>query len=205
MRIKKFHEFEKYNFFMIFKKKLLQLNPIRKECAIVESKTQKNPRAWFDLLRWFAKFQRKLLTLSQPCPDLVTSEANFMKINENSIFILHFAWMFFWNRKNIVSRRITKSWKFQTFPEKIEIKVQPIEQFIWIKFRGIILMVRSSLQSFSFVCLSSCSQSAGKIFLLEPHSEATRKFPGSKKQFRGPNLTTFICVPKWMKFPKYVP
>ncbi len=123
-----------------------------------------------------------------------------VKINENSIFIFHFAWMFSWNRKNIVSRRITESGKLQTFSEKFEIKVQPVDQFSWIKFRGPIFMV-CSLQSFSFVCLLSCSQSAGKVFPLEPHSEATRTFPGPKKKFRGLTLTPFICVPNFI--PKY--
>jgi hypothetical protein len=42
-----------------------------------------------------------------------------------------------------------------------------------------ILMVWSALQSFSFVCLPTCSQSTGKVFPLGPHSEATRNFPES--------------------------
>jgi hypothetical protein len=33
------------------------------------------------------------------------------------------------NQKNIVSRRITKCGKFQTFSRKIEIKAQPVDQF----------------------------------------------------------------------------
>ncbi len=82
---------------------------------------------------------------------------------------------------NIVSRRILKCGKFQTFSGKFEIKAQPVDQSGWIKFRGFILMVWSSLQSFSFVSLFSCSQSTGKVFPLEPHFEATRKFPGPKK------------------------
>ncbi len=82
------------------------------------------------------------------------------------------------------SRRITDTGKFQTFSGKFIIKAKPLNQFNWIKFRGPILIVWSSLQSFSFVCLPSCSQSAGKIFPLEPHSEATRNFPGPKKNPR---------------------
>jgi hypothetical protein len=43
--------------------------------------------------------------------------------------------------KNIISRRVTESGKFQTFSGKIEIKAQPVDQFGSIKFRGPILMV----------------------------------------------------------------
>jgi hypothetical protein len=89
--------------------------------------------------------------------------------------------MFSWNRKNIVSRRITESGKLQTFSGKIKIKAQPVDQFGWIKFRGPKLMVWSSLQNFRFLCLSIGSQSAGKVFPLEPHFEATRKDIDPKK------------------------
>ncbi len=117
-----------------------------------------------------------------------------VKINENSISIFHFAWMFFWNRKNIVSRRITDSGKFQTFSGKFKIKAKPLDQFSWINFRDPILMVWSSLQSFIFVCLSSCSPSAGKVFPLEPHSEATRNFPGPKKISRAYFDPLHLCT-----------
>jgi hypothetical protein len=89
--------------------------------------------------------------------------------------------MFTLKLKNIVSRRITESGKFQTFSGKIEIKAQPIDLFNWIKFRGPILMVWSSLQNFRFVGLSIGSNSTGQVFPLEPHFEATRNFPGPKK------------------------
>ncbi len=99
-----------------------------------------------------------------------------VKINENPIFIFHFAW----NRKNIVSRRITDSGNFRKF--------QTISDFFFNKSSTNLLnkIPRSyingvKMQSFSFVCLSSCSQSAGKVFPLESHSEVTRNFPGPKK------------------------
>ncbi len=85
------------------------------------------------------------------------------------------------NSWNIVSRRITKSGKFQIFPGKFVIKAQPVDQWSWLKFRGPILMVWTFLRNFRFVDLSSRSQSRCKVFRLEPHFEVTRNFPGPKK------------------------
>jgi hypothetical protein len=48
--------------------------------------------------------------------------------------------MFSWNLGIIFGGRVTESGKFQTFPEKVEIKAEPVDQFSKIKFRGPILM-----------------------------------------------------------------
>ncbi len=58
---------------------------------------------------------------------------------------------------------------------------QPIDQSGWIKFRGPILMMWSSLRNFRFVGLPSRSESRCKVFPLEPHFEATRNDPDPKK------------------------
>jgi hypothetical protein len=73
-------------------------------------------------------------------------------------------------------------------PQK-EIKAQPIDQFIWIKFWGPILMEWSSLQNFSFVDLSNAHSREVKVFLWSPNIETTRKNPDSKK-LRGPILVS---------------
>ncbi len=99
----------------------------------------------------------------------------------------------FLNLKNIVSRRIKECGKIQTFSGKFEIKAQRVDQFVWIKFRGPILMVWSTLHNFRFVGLFIGSQST--VFLLGPHFEATRNFSGPEK-IRGPISVSLICVPK---------
>ncbi len=82
--------------------------------------------------------------------------------------------IFSWNQWNIVSRQVTKSGKFPTFSWKI----WNWSWTNWIKFRGPILMVWSSLWNFRFVGLPNRSQSRCKVFALKPHLEATRKDPG---------------------------
>ncbi len=84
-----------------------------------------------------------------------------------------------------------------TFSEgKFEIKALPIDQFSWIQYRCPILLVWSFLQICSFVWLSSCPRSRGKVFPLELHSEA---FPGSKK-----NPRTYYPIKLW-EIPNYFP
>ncbi len=78
---------------------------------------------------------------------------------------------------------------FRLFPGN-----KPLDQFSWIKFRSPILSVWSFLQSFSFVCLPSCSQPAGKVFPLEPHPEATRNFSGPKKNPRAYFDPLHLCT-----------
>ncbi len=125
---------------------------------------------------------------------------NFFKIDGNSIFVFHFVWNVFLKSKKI--SLVVESQKVENFrlSGKFEIKAQPVDQFSWKKFQSPILIVWSSLQSFSFVCLSSCSQSRGKVFSLEPYSEATRNFPGPKKIQRA-YFDPFTWVPNFI--PKY--
>jgi hypothetical protein len=76
--------------------------------------------------------------------------------------------MFSLNQKNIVSRRITESGKFQTFSGKIWNK-SSASWPICLKFQ--------IYRTFHWLTIHS----TGKVFSLEPHSEATRNFPGPEK------------------------
>ncbi len=107
--------------------------------------------------------------------------------------------IFSWNWKTIVSRRVTKCGKFQTFSGKFEIKAQPVDKFGWIKFRGHLLIVWSGLQNFRIVCLSIGSQSTGKVFPLEPHFETTRNYPGPKKNPRAYFSLLNLCAKFYSK------
>ncbi len=84
---------------------------------------------------------------------------------------------FSWNLWNIVSRRVKKNSKFLTFPGKMEILAQPIDQSSWIKFRGPVLNQQSSLQNFRFPTLSTCSEQTCHKISLGPHFGVTRKDP----------------------------
>jgi hypothetical protein len=63
--------------------------------------------------------------VDQGYPDLVTSEANFIKNLENSMKtqFIHFNWplKFSWTIWNIVSKLIKEISEFPTFPGKIEV------------------------------------------------------------------------------------
>jgi hypothetical protein len=101
---------------------------------------------------------------------------------KTQFFIFHSAWnIFLKSMKNIVRRRIIKCGKFQIFPVKFQIEAQPVDQWRWIKFRGPILMVWSSLRNFIFIGLLSRSQPRYKVFSLEPRFEAIRKDPDPQK------------------------
>ncbi len=52
------------------------------------------------------------------------------------------------------------------------------------------------MQNFSFLGLSSRLEPRSHKISLEPHTEATIKDPDPKK-FRGPLLTSLICVPNF--------
>ncbi len=69
----------------------------------------------------------------------------------------------------------------QTSPGKIKIKVLPIDQLCWIKFRVPEMTEGSSLQNFSFPSFSNRSNSSRHESSSEPNSEATRKDPDPKK------------------------
>jgi hypothetical protein len=73
----------------------------------------------------------------------------------------------------IVSRRINEICNFQTCARKIKFEAQLIDQSCWINFRGPELNQGSSLQNFSFVGLSSRSNSRVHEVSLEPQAKTT--------------------------------
>ncbi len=88
---------------------------------------------------------------------------------------------FSWNLWNIVSRWVKENSKFPTFPGKMEILAQPIDQSSWIKFRGPVLNQQSSLQNFRFPTLSTCSEQTCHKIYLGTHFGVTRKDPDPEK------------------------